>query len=120
MNHSYTSTGERITESVVKYRLTTMYQDIAKDYCFSHVSCEGCGQPATCHAHIIAKARCKQIRKAELIYDRNNIFYSCYQCNGFIENPKGEGWKALKNIDKCLMFIEQHDPELYAKFTVTI
>ena len=78
--------------------------------------CEGCGQLAQCHAHIIPQARCKQIKKTELIWTPANWFNSCFKCNSAIENPKGEAWKSLKNIDSCIQFIYANDKELYFKF----
>lgn len=71
---------------------------------------------AKCTAHIIPQARCKQIGKTELIWDIDNMFAATFESNQAIENPKGEAWKNLKNINYCLNFIERHDPELYAKF----
>lgn len=78
--------------------------------------CEGCGAPATCSAHIIAKARLKTLHKAELIYDPRAFFPACYGCNSAIENPKGQAWKAMNNKEECLAFIQEHDQELYMKF----
>lgn len=81
------------------------------------INCDGCmTEIAQGHAHIIPQARCKVIGKTELIWNTDNIFLSCHKCNSAIENPKGQEWKKLKNIDKCLKFIAQHDPELFVKF----
>jgi len=79
--------------------------------------CEGCGQLAQCNAHIIPQARLKHIHKTELIWHHKAFFNSCFKCNSAIENPKGEAWVKLHNIDECLEFIKLHDQELYAKFT---
>lgn len=80
-------------------------------------ACQGCGiKIAVCKAHIIPRARCKVIGKTELIWEPQNMFDSCFNCNSAIENPKGEAWKKLKNINYCLAFIELHDKELFAKF----
>ena len=111
MNHYFTSDGQRLTEGQIAYKLTASYQRT-----MGEGICEGCGGYATCHAHIIPKARCKQLRKAELIWDEKNFFPSCHRCNLAIENPKGSGWKTLKNISYCLNFIKQHDSILYNKF----
>lgn len=113
-NHSQTSTGERLTDAQIKTRYAASRK---KKYegSIAH-RCEGCGQPATCSAHIIPQARLKQLHKAELIYDPRAYFASCYRCNAAIENPKGQEWKQLRNIQICLEFIEMHDPELYSKF----
>jgi len=113
-NHALTSTGERLTDAQIKTRYAASRK---KKYegSIAH-RCEGCGQPAACSAHIIPQARLKVLHKAELIYDPKAYFPGCYACNAAIENPKGQEWKALKNIDRCLFFILQHDPELYSKF----
>ena len=104
------SNGERVTLTQIDYRRRKSYEQC------DQVWCDGCGRPATCHAHIIPQARCKQLHKTELIWDRNNWFPSCFNCNLAIENPKGNEWKKLKNIDSCIQFIYEHDPELYFKF----
>lgn len=113
-NLYFTSTGERISEQIIQTRyskaLRQKYQDSPVQIC------AGCGQRATCSAHIIAKARLKVLHKTELIYNPKAFFPACYGCNQAIENPKGEAWKQLKNIDYCLFFIEMHDPELFSKF----
>lgn len=104
------SDGTRVTQAEINEKLKETYAEI--DDCF----CQGCGEVGNSHAHIIAQARCKHIGKTELIWDRNNIFWSDFKCNAAIENPKGEAWKTLRNIDKCIQFIYEHDKELYFKF----
>jgi hypothetical protein len=94
--------------------LRERYQDAPKQIC------AGCGEPATCTAHIIAKSRLKLIGKPELIWSVKASFPSCHACNLAIENPKGQDWKSLANIEECLAFIEQHDPELHRKFMVNL
>lgn len=104
------SDGTRVTQAEINEMLKQTYAEI--DDCF----CEGCGEVGNSHAHIIAQARCKQLGKTELIWDRDNIFWSDFKCNAAIENPKGEAWKILRNIDQCIQFIYEHDKELYFKF----
>lgn len=104
------SDGTRVTQYEINERLKQTYAEI--DDCF----CEGCGEVGNSHAHIIAQARCKHIGKTELIWHRDNIFWSDFKCNSAIENPKGEAWKTLRNIDQCIQFIYEHDKELYFKF----
>ncbi len=82
--------------------------------------CKGCGEPATCTAHIIAKSRLKVIGKPELISHPKASFPACYACNLAIENPKGQAWKGLANIEECLEFIKENDPELHRKFMVNL
>lgn len=108
------SSGNKVTQAEITrfrnhaYHVQAMSRPVT--------TCEGCGKPATCRAHIIAQARCKQIGKTELIWHTGNFFPSCYDCNSAIENPKGNDWQQLKNISYCLSFIEKHDKELFAKF----
>jgi hypothetical protein len=83
---------------------------------FGLIFCEGCGDLSHSHAHIIPQARCKAIRKTELIWNSRNWFHGCIKCNSAIENPKEQAWKQLKNIDECMEFIREHDKELFQKF----
>jgi hypothetical protein len=94
--------------------LKERYQEAPKQIC------AGCGEPATCTAHIIAKSRLKVIGRPELIHHPKASFPSCYACNTAIENPKGQAWKGLANIEECLEFIKQHDTELHRKFMVNL
>lgn len=105
------SDGTRVTQAEINENLRRNYSVNGKN-----VVCEGCRKAVTSHAHIISQARCKQIGKTDLIWHRMNWFYGCNECNSAIENPKGEAWKDLLNIRKCLSFIKEHDAELYAKF----
>lgn len=105
------SDGSRVTQGRIDELLRRHYS------LYKRLSvCEGCRRAATSHAHIIPQARCKAIGKTELIWNRDNWFYGCFECNAAIENPKGQEWKDLLNIEKCLEFIKVHDKELYAKF----
>lgn len=116
-NKYWTSDGVAYTQRQIDRKRSEAY--IREHECGVTFWCEGCGQLAQCHAHIIPQARCKQIRKTELIWNKNNWFKSCFRCNASIENPKGEAWKSLKNIQTCLQFIQQHDQELFQKFMNT-
>lgn len=108
------SSGKKVTQAEINRNRDSAYNYQAQST--SVTKCHGCGQPATCRAHIIAQARCKQIGKTELIWHLGNFFPSCYKCNSVIENPKGKDWQNLNNIDKCLEFIRLNDSELFAKF----
>src|SRR3954463_3101864 len=112
----FTSTGERISDATIKRRYA---KSRSEKYLFGQSAiCEGCGSKAVCSAHIIAQARLKHLHKSELIYDQQAYFPACYACNQAIENPKGEAWKKLLNVEYCLEFIRIHDSELFLKFTV--
>lgn len=113
-NYFRTSTGERITDATIKKRLSQAYREKYGDS--GHPPCEGCGHPAQGSAHIIPKARLKTLGLSDLIYAPFMFFSACYSCNSKIENPKGEGWKDLCNLQECLSVIEKYDKELYSKF----
>lgn len=107
------SDGTRVNESQVRNKLFKAYK--WSSYTEQGI-CLGCGQQAEGHAHIISKRRCKLKGRTELIWNPENYFEACNKCNMAIENHKGKDWQSLFNIEKCLSFIKQHDPELYAKF----
>jgi 5-methylcytosine-specific restriction endonuclease McrA len=108
------SDGERVNQTQINAYRQKAY-DQKRQVCDS-LKCAGCGDLAVCFAHIIPQARCKQIGHTELIWALGNFFPSCYGCNSAIENPKGQKWKELANIEECLDFIEKNDFELYQKF----
>lgn len=108
------SDGERVNQTQINAYRQKAY-DQKRQVCNS-LQCAGCGDLAVCFAHIIPQARCKQIGRSELIWALGNFFPSCFNCNSAIENPKGQKWKELANIEECLDFIEKNDPELYQKF----
>jgi len=115
----YCSNGSRVSQAQIdkNYRHAR-----AQKYAGMHPGlCHGCNNaPPQGNAHIIAQARCKTLHKAELIWDPKGFFPACGSCNQAIENPKGEAWKELKNINYCLEFIERHDPELFIKFQLQL
>lgn len=113
-NTALCSDGQRLTEEIIRQRYATSRRSKYGDEKVR--KCHGCGTDCTGNAHIIAKARCKKIGKTELIWHKGNYFPACSACNQAIENPNGKAWKYLKNIDYCLSFIKEHDPELFTKF----
>jgi hypothetical protein len=114
------SDGSKVTQTEINKRLSASHVQIFRSKEFGNEQlprvCKGCG--AICHstAHIIAKARCKVLRKTELIWYIENQFPACFACNAAIENPNGTAWTKLNNIQTCLQFIMEHDPQLYIKF----
>lgn len=111
------SDGTRVRQEEINFMLKMSYK---LKYPEKLYACEGCGLYFTAHhAHIIPQARCKKIGKTELIWDVDNFFRADHECNSAIENPKGNEWKRLLNIEHCLSFIKLHDPELYTKFELS-
>jgi hypothetical protein len=66
-------------------------------------------------SHIIAKARCKELHKTELIWTRENTFPSCRKCHMIWEATNNPAWLSLLNADRCLEILEKYDPESYKK-----
>jgi 5-methylcytosine-specific restriction endonuclease McrA len=108
------SDGTRVTQAEIDAKLTEAYR--IKYTNGPSMTCAGCGEWADSSAHIIAKSRCKQLHKTELVWCPDNFFPACYSCNSAIESPKGGKWKALRNLDKCMEFVRIHDKELFQKF----
>jgi hypothetical protein len=75
--------------------------------------CSGCGCRAVHNDHTIAKARCKEIHKTELIFNPDNFENSCAKCHAQWENFKSGDWINHHNVEKRLIFLKQHDPEGY-------
>lgn len=112
-NKYYGSDGKRYTEATIKANLSKAYKEY---YLFEPLgSCEGCGNPATCTAHILPKSVCKTLHKVELIFDPNNWFRSCYRCNSIAENVSGEEIKTLMNFPRIKEVLRVYDPERYLK-----
>ena len=106
-------TGGLYSEATVQSKLSNAYREW---YTFEPKgACEGCGYPATCTAHIIPKARCKQLNLTSLIWTRSNTFRACYKCNGIAENISGEEIKTLLNYDNIVFIYKLWDNERYQK-----
>lgn len=112
-NKSKCSNGELVTEATIKARLSKAYREF---YLFEPLgSCEGCGEPAVCTAHICPKHICKKIGKTELIWNPVNWFRSCLKCNDIAENPSSDEIRELRNFDTILSVTKKFDKERYQK-----
>jgi 5-methylcytosine-specific restriction endonuclease McrA len=113
MNYYNTSSGERVSEATIKARLSAAYREF---YLFEPLgNCEGCGEPATCTAHIVPKSRLKHLHKTEYIWNPIDWFRSCFRCNQIAENPESAEIKTLMNYDRILEVTRKLDPERYNK-----
>lgn len=109
------SDGTRVTQKYINEMRSHTYE--LMETVNPSIHCEGClSEIAQGHAHIIPQARLKVIGKTELIWDGRCIFKACHECNAAIENPKGQAWKKLNNVERCMSFIAENDPELFIKF----
>ena len=116
MNKYRTSTGQYISEATIKKRLSENYRNNP-----SWSVCEACGHNrATEHSHVISKARCKQIQKADLIYSRENWFFSCRKCHEDWEALHSDRWKRFKNLERLIPVLQKHDPQGYMKRVIEL
>ena len=117
------SDGSLVTQSEIKYNLIETYIQIDSE---RESVCEGCNRSLPLsHSHTISQARCKQLGKTELIWDKENIFLECFDvpcsystyCHNIWSNGDLEKKKRLLNFGKKLEYIKIHDPETYQKLT---
>lgn len=106
-------TDKYYTEATIKANLSRAYKE---HYLFEPSgACEGCGEPATCSAHIIAKARLKVLKLTSLIWSPKLFFRSCYRCNMVCENVSSEEITTLFNYDRIKEVLYEYDPEYAAR-----
>lgn len=116
------SDGMKVTQQEIKTLLFYCYEkmlraDIGNRATLFH--CEGCGNFShpIYHAHIVPQARCKQLRKTELIWNSQNIFFSCNTCNSIAENVSSQSFTKLLNFERLKAYLELHDPERASKIS---
>jgi len=107
------SDGTKLSESAIQAKyskaLRERYQDAPNQ------RCHGCGEQAVCSAHIIPKARLKQLHIAEMIFNPVMFFPACFKCNTIAENISSERITTLKNYQEIKVIIMLYDPERAAK-----
>lgn len=108
----YCSDGTRVSQSTIdrKYSeaLRAKYPDMIGTPC-----CEACGGQSHDSDHTIARARCKELHKTELIWDSDNFPRSCRICHSQWEDVKGLKWVDHHNVAQRLLYLKKHDPEGY-------
>lgn len=114
MSKAYLSDGSWIDTKNIRIKLKTAYR--AQEREDPVVSCECCGiSPADDHDHTISQARCKQLKKAELIWDKENWSRSCRKCHMDWESYKSGRFRQHRNYIQRMWFMREHDPEGYRK-----
>lgn len=110
-NYYNTSTGDRLTQRQINTRLTSSYKGMMEKYI-----CEGCGSSrAVDHDHTISQKRCKELHKTELIWDEQNIAFSCRTCHLDWEAYKSGKFSFHANCEKRMLYLRDHDPEGFRK-----
>lgn len=113
MIYSKCSNGEAVSDATCKSRLSKTYRSLYEGTV--HPSCAGCNDRAEGSAHLIPKARCKQLGRSELIWAKENILPACNHCNGVLENPQSEDFRNLLCYDYVVAVLKKYDYERYIK-----
>jgi len=113
MNRYHCSiTDKSYSQAQIDKNLSDTYREI---YVFEPLgSCEGCGGRGVCSAHIIAQARCKQLKLTSLIWQPMNFFRSCHRCNLVAENISNKEIRNLLNFQEILYVYKLYDQERYS------
>jgi len=107
------SNGQNVSDATCKARLSKIYREIYEGE--PHPYCRGCGSRAQGTAHIIPKARAKQLGKSELIWDKDNLLPACNRCNSILENVQSEEFRQLNCYDYVIEILKKYDYERYTK-----
>jgi len=111
-----TTTGERISEATIKRRYTAA---LRKKHSgrpnTKQCVCRGdnCQGQAVHNDHTIARARLKEIGKANLIYSLSQYAFvdSCEKCHKEFESYRDGACLSHVNYEERLDYIRVHDPE---------
>lgn len=112
MNKYYCSDGTRISDAGAQARYSAALKEW---YPTGYAMCEGCGARAIETSHIVSKARCKELKKTELIWTRENTFPSCRACHRAWEAVYGDDWKKLRGAKRWLKVEQKYDAEGYER-----
>ena len=116
MNYYHTTTGPTISQATINKRLSAAYAQADQET--DRYICECCGKyPPAHHDHTISQKRCKELGRSELIYERANWSYSCARCHSEWESYKSGRFTKHLNYTIRMEYMQQHDPEGYAKRT---
>lgn len=110
----YCQDGSRVSEKQIqqKYSVAIRQKHVGQDF----FTCQACLKArAVDNSHIISKARLKQLHKSDLIWHFKAFFDSCRDCHRKWEEYKSGDWINFANVDQCLKFLKEHDPEGYQK-----
>lgn len=116
MSRYYCSiTDKSYTQAQIDKNLSDAYKEL---YTFEPMgACEGCGGRGTESAHIIAQARCKQLKLTSLIWNPINFFRSDRKCNLVAENISNKEIRNLLNFQEILYVYNLYDQERYSILT---
>lgn len=112
MNKAFCSNGERVSQATIDRRRGECHREMYEGEPRPMCRC-GCGGPAVHNDHTIAQARCKQLKKSELIWDPENNVPSCERSHSNWEAVKGGAWALHRNAPERLAYLFEHDQQGY-------
>lgn len=88
MNHYFTSTGERVSQSTIDYRIRKAKEEALRNQFeeFGYNFCEECGKNANAAgkldcSHDISVKRAKESGRTEMCWDTKIIVIRCRRCH---------------------------------------
>lgn len=82
MNHYFTSSGERVSKSVIDSRIRKAKKDKVDSMDYPH--CEECGISSGTYfdcSHIVSVKKCQESRETEKAWAVDNIRMLCRRCH---------------------------------------
>lgn len=112
--------GSRVAEEVIQRKLKKIiaFMDATRTMQGGSIyDCDATGtrEMVIDHDHTIAKARCKELGKTELIWDPANIEYSSRKAHKEWESYKNGEFRKHRNFERRMEFMKEHDHEGYTK-----
>lgn len=107
----YCSDGSKVSQKDINDNLKKLYATMpltANCEAYPHLK-------ANDHDHTISQARCKQLRKTELIWDRDNIALSSRLAHMEWESYRNRRFEEHKNVLQRMLYMKKHDPEGFEK-----
>lgn len=106
----------------VSKKQTSIKRELQEAYAYkatltaNQMHCDGCESTYwDDRDHTISQKRCKDIGKPELIWNVDNIEYSCRECHMAWESYKSGEFRHHKNFERRMAFMKEHDYEGYVK-----
>lgn len=112
------SDGTKYNEQQIRERLTRCYSNMEVPFgctAYPHID-----DFTIDHDHTIAKARCKELHKTELIWDADNIEFSSRTAHQEWEQYKSGKFIRHANFKKRMAYMKKHDIEGWEKRMIIV
>jgi len=108
------SDGEMVSQAQINSRLKKAYEEIEM-LCPTGICQAYNHMKADDHDHTISQKRCKELGKTELIWDIDNIEFSCREAHMEWESYKSGYFEDHANVIKRMLYVKKHDTEGFEK-----